>query len=302
VSANPTSIVASSGGTTSTITVTARDQFGNPIQGVAVTLAATGTGNTVTDPLVATDLSGVATGSFSSTKAEGKAISATAGGVPITQAAAVTVTASTAVSPSLSTVSLGTSSIEASSGAITTTVTVTARDQFGNPIPNATVALAATGTGNTVIDPAAATDNNGVAIGTISSTKAEDKTVSATASSVTIAQQPVLTVTHAAATQITFTQQPTAGTTLTDLSPAFIVTLLDPFGNIATGHVGSVTMTIETDASVLQNAQLTGTNPVTVTGGTATFADLRLDQLGLGYMLRATAGGLFTISAAINIL
>src|SRR5690348_14153585 len=53
-------IVASNGTSQSTITVTARDQFGNPIQGAAVTLGVSpGTGGTLTQPVGTTNPSGV---------------------------------------------------------------------------------------------------------------------------------------------------------------------------------------------------------------------------------------------------
>jgi len=90
VSAAPTSIVV--GSTPSTITVTAKDANGNRISGATVVLAATGSGNTLTQPTGSTDASGVATGTLSSTVAETKTVSATADGVAITQTAAVTVT------------------------------------------------------------------------------------------------------------------------------------------------------------------------------------------------------------------
>ena len=51
--------------------VTARDANGNPIQGATVTLAASGSGNTLTQPGL-TNASGVATGTLSSTVAESK--------------------------------------------------------------------------------------------------------------------------------------------------------------------------------------------------------------------------------------
>src|SRR5439155_14608600 len=60
---------------TSTITVTAKDGVGNPIQGATVVLAATGTGNTLTQPSATTNASGVATGTLSSTVAEDKIVS-----------------------------------------------------------------------------------------------------------------------------------------------------------------------------------------------------------------------------------
>jgi len=90
IAATPTSI--NSAGETSTITVTARDQFGNLIQGLLVELAATGTGNTVTQPVAATNASGVATGTLSSLVTEVKTVSATIGGVLIVPTVDVTVT------------------------------------------------------------------------------------------------------------------------------------------------------------------------------------------------------------------
>src|SRR5207245_238343 len=136
----------SSGATTSTITVTARDASGNPIAGASVVLAATGTGNRPEERRAGTEASGGATGKLSSTVAESKTVSATINAVAITQTATVVVTASG--------VSAGQSSLAApspttaSSGASTSTITVTARDASGNPIAGASVVLAATGTGN----------------------------------------------------------------------------------------------------------------------------------------------------------
>ncbi|PYP07464.1 MAG: hypothetical protein DMD59_14705, partial [Gemmatimonadetes bacterium] len=138
VVASPTTITAGSG--TSTITVTARDASGNPVSGVNVVLSATGSGNTLTQPAGPTNASGVATGMLSSTVAGTKTVSATAGGVAITQTAAVTVTAG-GVSASQSTVTASPTSITAGSG--TSTITVTARDANGNPVSGATVTLSA---------------------------------------------------------------------------------------------------------------------------------------------------------------
>jgi hypothetical protein len=89
VSANPASFEAGNG--SSTITVTVRDASGTPIPGVAVQISISGSGNTVTQP-GSTSAAGVATGSFTSTVAESKTVSATAAGVPIQQTATVIVT------------------------------------------------------------------------------------------------------------------------------------------------------------------------------------------------------------------
>jgi hypothetical protein len=73
--------------------VTARDANGNLISGATVVLAATGSGNTLTQPAGPTNASGVATGTLSSTVAGTKTVSATISGVAITQTATVTVAA-----------------------------------------------------------------------------------------------------------------------------------------------------------------------------------------------------------------
>ena len=65
------------------------------MSGATVVLAASGSGNTLTQPAGATSGSGVATGSLSSTVAGSKTVSATISGVAITQTATVTVTAPT---------------------------------------------------------------------------------------------------------------------------------------------------------------------------------------------------------------
>jgi hypothetical protein len=194
VSAGPATVEASGGSSASTITVTARDASGDPVAGANVVLAATGSGNTVTQPADPTDASGVATGSVSSTAAGTKTISASISGVAITETADVTVTAGPA-DGSQSTVAASPPSIVAGGGS--STVTVTVKDAFGNPVSGATVDLAATGSGNSLTQPSGTTSASGVATGTLSSTVAEAKTVSATAGGTPIVQTATVTVTAA---------------------------------------------------------------------------------------------------------
>jgi hypothetical protein len=124
--------------------------------------------------------------------AEGKTVSATANGTAITPTAAVTVNPG-AVSAAQSLVSAAPASIPAD-GTSESTITVTARDQFDNPINGATVELAASGTGNTLTQPGGTTNSSGVATGTLRSTVAEAKTVSATVNGVAIDQTAIVTV------------------------------------------------------------------------------------------------------------
>ena len=90
VAAAPETIDVGSG--VSTITVTALDPFGNPIEGATVVLAATGSGTLLTQPAAPTGASGVATGTLSAVLSGPKLVSAVVDGTPIAQTASVTVT------------------------------------------------------------------------------------------------------------------------------------------------------------------------------------------------------------------
>lgn len=88
--------------TLDTVTVTAKDSASHLLSGKTVTLSVSGTGNTVNQPGSPTDSSGVATGSFQSSVAETKVITAVAGGVTITQQPSVVVQSGSGPTPILS--------------------------------------------------------------------------------------------------------------------------------------------------------------------------------------------------------
>jgi hypothetical protein len=196
VSASQSSVVASTasvaaGSGTSAITVTVRDANGIPLSGVTVAVTATGSGNTITQPPAVTDLTGVATAGVSSTSAGLKVVSATAGGVPLSQQATVTVTAGP---PDALQSTVGATPVSITAGSAPATISVTVRDQFGNPVNGSSVVLSATGTGNILTQPAGPTNVSGVATGTLGSSVAEVKTVSATANGTAITQVATVTV------------------------------------------------------------------------------------------------------------
>jgi adhesin/invasin len=89
VTASPSTIAAGAG--SSEIRVVVRDAGNNPIAGVSVTVASTGSGNSITPASAPTSASGVATFTFSSTVAETKTITATAGGVALNDQPNITV-------------------------------------------------------------------------------------------------------------------------------------------------------------------------------------------------------------------
>jgi len=181
--ASPDTGVVADGSAASTITVTVRDANGNPVAGRSVELAASGAGNTLTQPAAITDASGVATGSLASTVAEEKTVTATIdpgpGEVVVAQHPTVEFVSAGVPSASVSSVAVDLAAGVAADGVEAVTITVTVRDELGNPLAGETVALAATGTGNALTQPAAVTDASGVTTGTLASSAAEHKTITA---------------------------------------------------------------------------------------------------------------------------
>jgi adhesin/invasin len=172
------------------------DAQGNPIAqgGVSVTAAiATGGGSLNGSTTMITDNAGVAQFldlSISGAPGDRTLIFAAAGHTAVISAV-VTVTAS-APSPTASTISAAPTTIEA--GTESSTITVTAKDDAGNPIAGLPVVIAVSGSGNTVVQPPGFTDANGVAIGTISSVVAESKSVTARIAGVGVTQSASISV------------------------------------------------------------------------------------------------------------
>ncbi|MEW6071094.1 MAG: Ig-like domain-containing protein [Planctomycetota bacterium] len=164
-----------------TITVTVRDTNGDPVAGQTVELAATGTGNTLVQPGSVTNANGQTTGTVATTVPETKTVSAVIN--PGANEVAVADTVDTefvpAVSAANSTVAADPAFGTLADGTHTTTITVTVEDVFGVPAPGQVVEIASTGTGNILTQPAGATNASGVATGTLASTVAELKTLSA---------------------------------------------------------------------------------------------------------------------------
>jgi len=194
------------------------------------------------------------------------------------------------VSATQSTVVAAPTSITASSGISQSTITVTAKDGFGNPISGASVVISASGSAN-ALSAAPATDGNGLSTATLSSTFAEDKTISATINGVAISQGATVTVVAGTATQLQFTTQPSSVNVLAAIQ--VVATAFDAFGNTATSFSGNVTIAIGNDASgLLGPATLGGTLTVAANLGVATFGPLTIDKPGIGYTLVVSATGL----------
>ncbi len=276
------------------VQVTARDRIGTTTTGftgtVTVEFGNNPAGGTLSGTTTVAAVAGVATLSDLSIDKAGTGYTLTAAAAGLTGAtsAPFNITAS-AVSPSQSTVAAAPATITASGGTSQSTITVTARDALGNPVSGVPVVLAATGSGNTIIQPAGLTDASGVATGTLSSTAAGIKTVSATAGGVAITQAPAVTVNPTTATQLEFTVEPGTTAAGAPFSPAVQVTAWDGFGNTATGFTGTVTVAIGNNPP--GNGVLDGTASVAAVQGVATFPGLNIDEAGPGYTLTASASG-----------
>ena len=155
VSASPAAITASSGSSRSTITVTARDAFDNPVPGATVTLSATGDGNALTQPAQPTGSGGATTGTLSATTPGDRIVSATIGGTPIAETATVTVSAGTpSAARSSATVPAGT----AGQG---TTVEIRLRDAQENDVAGRASAISVSVSGDNPESSLSVTDQGG---------------------------------------------------------------------------------------------------------------------------------------------
>lgn len=229
------------GGTPSVLTATARDADGNPIQGLAVTFAIMDgpvTGALV-NPVALTDVDGVATGSFISDTAGFRDIAATIDGTEINPTVSITVTPAD-VDPDVS--SAVASDGASVAGEATVTITVTARDAFGNTISGASVSLAADGSGVTYSPSSGTTNASGVFTSTFSGTVAGPRFTTATVNSVNLTQEPGVTVSPAAASAES-TVSGLGGPFTVGVSYDIDVQARDAFGNARDGTLDIVAFT-----------------------------------------------------------
>jgi hypothetical protein len=253
------------------------DQYGNGIAGIEVSFTVTSGGGTVNPTVpVETDAEGVARvyywtlGPISGTN-QLTAAAASLVGSPVVFTATGT---PGAVSASRSELAAVPDSIVADGS--TSTITVVARDANGNTISGANVVLAATGTGNTLTQPVGPTDVDGGATGTLSSTVAGIKTVSAAVDGTTISQTAVVVVTAGSASRLRVVTQPSA---VAQNGVAFAqqpaVRIEDANGNGVSQSQVQVTASIASGGGTLGGTLSQGTDD----NGVATFQQLSITGL-----------------------
>jgi len=139
--------------------------------------------------------------------------------------------------PSKSTVAVDRPSGAMADGADRVQITVTVRDTAGDPVAGATVQIAASGTGNTLLQPTSPTDASGVASGSLVTTVAESKSISASISQGTIASTATAVFGPGPVSASSSTVVATPASVVADgvASATVTVTLRDASGNLVPG-------------------------------------------------------------------
>lgn len=159
--------ITANGSSTSTLSATVKDAYGNPISGASVSWT-TSTG-TLADTTSPTDSNGVATMVLTSSTSAGLAtVQASIGAVKATTAVTFTAGQIANISASAS------ASAIVPNGTSTSTLSATVKDAYGNPVSGVTVnwgSVATIGTNGTLSASASTTDANGVARTVLTSSK-----------------------------------------------------------------------------------------------------------------------------------
>ncbi len=303
------SSVVADGSATTTISATVQDNHGNAVSGQAVSVNINGSANTLTSASGSTtsntisgstNSSGVFSATLSSTRAEAKIVSANAG--PLNAATSVTFVPG-AASAARSSISISPASLLVGSSA---SVLVVLSDANGNSVSGQSLALAASGSGNT-FSPAGTTsatasgqtNAGGIFTATISSATAQSEMVSVTLSGASSAL---------VSAPITFTSTPvTLSLTLTSSSSSVVAdgtstttltaTVLDNHGNAVSGQ--PVTLGANGSANTFTAGSNHGSSASGTTNASGVFtATLSSTRAGTEVVTAASAA--LTASTAIT--
>jgi len=301
-SGQPGDVVAGSGFTPD-VQITARDAQGNVATGftgdVTVAIGTNPAGGTLSGAKTVAAVAGVAPFPTLSIDraAPGYTLTAASGGLP--QATSTSFAVLPGAAAELTFTVQPTSAV--AGAAITPPVQVTARDALGNTATgfsgSITVALDENPGGGTLAGTKTLAAVNGVAT---FSTLSVDKvgagyTLAASAAGLGGALSAPFSITPGPAARLAFTVQPTSTIVDAAIAPAVQVTARDAQGNVAPGFTGTVTIALGANPG---GATLSGTLQVGAGAGIASFADLHIDQAGVGYTLVATASGLSADTSA----
>ena len=300
VSADPSSIEAGTG--LATITVTVRDGSGAPVSGAGVTLAATGSGNSLTQPTAATGPTGVATGTLSSTVPGTKVVTATVNGsIQVNQTAQVTVTVAPAARIELLE---GDGQTAPAGSAVDIRPAVRVTDAQGAPVAGFGVTFVVTGGGGTVDGASQTTNSDGIArVGSGSWTLgAAPGTNTLEARAGSLEGSPVVFTAQGepAVADFLFVSQPTDVDEDETFDPAVRVAVVDGGGSVV--PISGIEVRIELLQSNGRNAdsRLNGNETAETVNGVAVFPDLSVERDDDDYRLRASSPDLPGISPVLS--
>jgi hypothetical protein len=292
---------------TPAVTVAAQDNYGNTDASygtdISIAIDTNPGGGTLSGTTTVTPVSGVATFSdLSIDKAgTGYTLQATSGALSPGTSTSFNITAQSATQLVFTVEPTNTGAGDT----ITPAITVAAQDNYGNTdtgyATDIAIAIDTNPGGGTLSGTTTVTPSSGVAtFSDLSINKAgTGYTLQATSGALTPDTSASFNITAQSATQLVFTVEPTntgAGNTIT---PAVEVAAQDNYGNNDTSYSTDVSIAIDNNPG---GGTLSGTTTVTPSSGVATFSDLSIDNVGDGYTLQATSGGLTPgTSASFNI-
>jgi adhesin/invasin len=257
------------GTSTSTITITIKDAYNNPISGTIPTFSATGANNSY-GICSSSNTSGSSTCTMASTTAQIKTLSlltpiSVSGGTVEFKTGSAVVANSTIT---------GTGPVKAD-GILTSTITITLKDSLNLPVTGEIPVFSASGTGNT-ISTCSATNSFGVSTCTLKSTKAEIKTLSITSPIV----KPNGTVTFipgdpsvASSTIVASGPCKATGTDVCSVT----ITIKDAQGNAISGS--TPTFSLSGTLNTLNACSVTNSSGISTCGATSTKAESKTFQL-----------------------
>jgi adhesin/invasin len=282
-------------GTTITpaVTVRAVDASGATITSftgnVTLAIGTNPAGGTLSGTTTVAAVAGVAT--FSTLRIEqagnGYTLTASASGLTGATSAAFSITPGPA-SAAASRITASPASVPAD-GTSTSTITVELRDAFGNRLTSGgDVVTLATTAGS--MGPVSDIGNGTYTAELTSPITPTTATVSGRVNAAAISDTAEVTFTFVPPTtfRLEFGQQPTNTQAGRPISPAVTVRAVDNTGALQTSFTGVVTIALGVNPA---NGILTGATSAAAIGGIATFSNLSIDRVAVGYRLSAGASG-----------
>lgn len=305
--------VRADGADRATITVTVRDSTGNPLSGRTVIVEVPGAGTSVTQPAGATNASGVATASVTSTQAGAQqviaSVEAEGGSVELSERPTVEFVAASATKLAFLNASLSATAGEA----VSPEVEVAVQDRLGRAVVGASrevsLLLAAGPSSAGLEGTLTAQTVNGVARfpRVVLKQAGTGYQLKATSSGLADATSPLFEVVPAPPTSLTLSLP---GTVTAGSTVSATVTIRDAFGNPASNYRGTVRFTSTSPAATLPqdvtfSAADNGSKTLSITLVKAGTWEVRAEDVGtptLGFSASVTVQPAATAQLALSSL